>query len=90
MVVVTAYICYLYPGFLILAVICLAGRLSLLFFEGLSRDFVLIYRSFIDHNVVRTDTQPFALLISKHAFSLFCCRLQQYNHLPLPQFCDPT
>jgi hypothetical protein len=61
-----------------LAVICLtAGRLSLFFFECLSWDFVLIYRSFIDHNVVRTDTHRFALLISEHAFSLFCCRLLQ-------------
>jgi len=47
------------------------------FFDGLSGDFVLIYRSFIDHNVVRTDTHRFALLISEHAFSLFCCRLLQ-------------
>ena len=61
-----------------LAVICLtAGRFSLSSLKGLSGDFVLIYRSFIDRNVIRTDTHRFALLISEHAFSLFCCRLLQ-------------
>ena len=48
-----------------LAVICLTtGRFSLFFFEGLSGDFVLVYHSFIDHIVVRTDTHRFALLFS--------------------------
>ena len=69
-----AYIYYLYPG----CHICLTvGRFSLFFFEGLSGDFMLIYHSFIDHNVVRTDTHRFALLFSlmnthSHCFG---CRL---------------
>jgi len=61
-----------------LAVIYLtAGRFSLFFFEGLSWDFVLIYHSFIDHNVARIGTHRFALLfflMNTHS-RCFGCRL---------------